>query len=205
MQDPHVTRNLIVSDATTGQVVEVISSPLKDKTDTTILSIIEKALGGLNVFESLPVLDLGDSRGNTGYIDFLLPSDVSCPVMRGTDTHGRPFISFKLSYTKKNGEVIECVETIFRRYTTGSVWVSGGCRGGGRFFCLSAMKDEDIDFLKRVFNGEDAGNRRYTWLRPEERETRIEEAKAKGRNIEISGENMTYEVGQLRISHEEER
>ena len=42
----------------------------------------------------LPVLDFGDRRGNTGYIDMLDVKDMTHPIMRFKDIYNRPGIAF---------------------------------------------------------------------------------------------------------------
>ena len=118
-----------------GKVTQV---PCKnEKADTTQPKLIE-ALGGQSAFEALPVLDLSvcaASGGGTGYIDFVRLDDMTAPIMRGEDDHGRPFLAFRLSKTEVDygspnypNDTVEktFVETLFRRYTTGPVWTSGG-------------------------------------------------------------------------------
>jgi len=99
--------------------------PLSDPNDHTLPKLIE-ALGGLKAFEALPVLDLKACTawgGSTGYIDFVRPDDMDSPIMRGEDEAGRPFVAFRISSGRRPGAY---VEVLFRRYTEGPVWVSGG-------------------------------------------------------------------------------
>jgi hypothetical protein len=55
------------------------------------------------------------------------------------------------------------VETVFRRYITGSVWTSGG----GSTLCVSAMTGGDLCYVARLVKGEEVGIREYEWV-PEE-------------------------------------
>lgn len=151
MSNEHVTRNVVEYDAT-GKIRKVTPAPL-DGSDTTMPLVIE-ALGGPGAYDALPTLDLGGREGPTGYIDFVRPSDLSSPVMKGTDTHGRPFISLLLEYTNRHGEVSTCVETIFRRYVTGSVWVSGGVGAGGDLLVRAHLTSDDVRYIGRVVRGE---------------------------------------------------
>jgi len=110
-----------------GRVVEH-KPVVDDRSDTTMPKLIE-ALGGEAAFEALPVLDLNNCTapgGGTGYIDFVRADDMSASIMRGEDEHGRPFVAFRISVEEKGRETITCVETLFRRYTTGPTWASGG-------------------------------------------------------------------------------
>lgn len=123
MKSPHVERNIIASTISEEGVVHgIITTPLANSTDSTLPKLIE-ALGGQAAYDALLVLDLKDRMGSTGYIDFLKPEELKAPVMKGTDPHGRPFISFRLLITESGKRR---VETLFRRYPEGGVWVSGG-------------------------------------------------------------------------------
>jgi hypothetical protein len=86
-------------------------------------------------FQKCPVLDLGDRMGPTGYIDFLKPTDLSAPVMKGVDKFQRPFIALKLR--DKDTEETE-VLTLFQRYTDGQGWTWGSVYG------LNAYKELNL-------------------------------------------------------------
>ena len=85
------------------------------------VSNIQNAVGGEAAFNQLPVLDIGNHTGATGYIDFLEPNDLRESVMRGTDAAGRPFISLKMRFNASEPFVI----TFFQRYRTGGRWTWG--------------------------------------------------------------------------------
>lgn len=81
----------------------------------------------------LPVLDIGDRKGSTDYIDFIKAEDMNYPIMRGLDCFNRAFVAFKVNIalkpgvddsfgTKVPGQI---VGTFFRRYTDRSVWCFG--------------------------------------------------------------------------------
>ena len=70
-----------------------------------------------NVFSQmeLPLLDLKLKSGDTGYIDFISPEDMSHSIMRGTDMYGRPFVSLKIQAVQNEQDVH--VGTFFQRYS----------------------------------------------------------------------------------------
>lgn len=163
--DFHV-RPAVLTFTTNGITANLLKH---DPTDTTFPKVIE-ALGGEGVFDNLPVLDLGDECGSTGYLDFVRPEDMTAPVMRGTDKYGRPFIALRIKHTKpesfyaglEDDEDREWerkrevrVEVLFRRYTTGDTWTSGGAS----HICCAAMTDKDIDLLRRLVQGDLVGRR----------------------------------------------
>jgi hypothetical protein len=86
---------------------------------------------------SLPILDLGDETGSTGYIDFVKPADMSHPVMKFTDALGRPGIAFHLQKMDEDPLLrIDGVVTVFRRYSESDskTWASGGSRIRSEYF-----------------------------------------------------------------------
>ncbi len=118
---------------------------ITDPTDHTMPKLI-KALGGRDAFEALPVLDLGACTakgGGTGYIDFVRSDDMTAPIMRGEDEHGRPFVAFRIKTERREAP---SVETLFRRYTEGPVWVSGG----GFELCSSALTNVDLSVISEL-------------------------------------------------------
>jgi hypothetical protein len=75
---------------------------------------------------NVPILNIADMVGDTGYIDFIKASDMNNPVMKGIDTFGRQFLSIKVEYQKKcvdketEKTIIkkgELVSTFFQRYS----------------------------------------------------------------------------------------
>jgi hypothetical protein len=80
----------------------------------------------------VPELELPEhAYGGTGYIDGLLPEDMTHPIMKGTDKAGRPFIAVRIHHqgpVRHRGRK-ECtnVEVYFQRYSSENhIWVSGG-------------------------------------------------------------------------------
>ena len=63
-----------------------------------------------------PVLDIGFKTGDTYYIDFITPSDMSSNIMIGRDLYNRPFLAIKATYCGTNKRQREIVCTFFQRY-----------------------------------------------------------------------------------------
>jgi hypothetical protein len=69
----------------------------------------------------LPILDLGDRRGATSYIDFIQNEEMTAPIMRFKDVHNRPGIAFLIQVGNYHG-----VLAIFQRYSdTRKRWSMG--------------------------------------------------------------------------------
>ncbi|QLH36216.1 MAG: hypothetical protein HWD61_08815 [Parachlamydiaceae bacterium] len=66
----------------------------------------------------LPVLNLGNRRGDSDYIDFLQPEELNFSIMKGLDCKQRPFISLKLVDPKGHLFVV----TLFQRYSSDEAW-----------------------------------------------------------------------------------
>jgi len=137
----HVTRNIVEYS---GEVKKVVPLPIKD--EDTMFPRVKEALGGEAAWEQLPVLKKCPV-GPTGYLDKLVPADLSDITMRGEDEYGRPFVAFIVG---------DHVETIFRRYKTGSVWVPAGAGNVG--FPRAALDNSGlarVRFLMSVHTGID--------------------------------------------------
>ncbi len=54
-------------------------------------------------YNTIPILDIGNRQGFTGYIDFIGTSDFleNEYIMKGTDSNGRPFLTLKLNVNGK--------------------------------------------------------------------------------------------------------
>lgn len=84
---------------------------------------VMEAVGGPDAYNRLPALNIRNSVGTSGYIDFLTPADLNAPVMRGEDRYGRPFISLKIQEVATGTTF---VLTLFQRYLDQPYWVWGG-------------------------------------------------------------------------------
>ena len=72
--------------------------------------------------DALPILDMASNMGDTDYIDFLKPEDLSQPIMKGIDKYKRQFITFLFQQRNK-----QRVITFFQRYSDSkNFWVYGG-------------------------------------------------------------------------------
>ena len=87
---------------------------------------IIELFGGFNTFIEFPIFDWKESfLGETNYIDNILPSDMTSPVMIGLDSWSRPFIALRINNKKRNENSIS-VTILFQRYTNLSYsWTSG--------------------------------------------------------------------------------
>lgn len=106
---------------------------------------------GIPDIESLPVLDIGNKVGDTGYIDFIKAADMEHPVMRGKDMYGRPFIAIKV---KAEGRCPfrEVVGTFFQRYDDCKFsWAYGTCYHMNMIYHDSRIRPEaEADLTKRL-------------------------------------------------------
>lgn len=85
--------------------------------------IIYSSFGGIKNYEELPIIDIGDREGETGYIDFIKPKEMQSPIMRGTDKYNRKFFTIRAKHKKSNRFY---TQTFFRRYVCQNKWSYGG-------------------------------------------------------------------------------
>lgn len=85
-----------------------------------ILNVVTSASG--TRYDEIPSLNIGERMGSTGYLDFLNPTELSGPIMKGVDRFNRPFISLKVRH-RENGAL--SVITLFQRYTDRPLWTQG--------------------------------------------------------------------------------
>ena len=113
----------------------------------------------------LPVLDLKNRMGLTDYIDFLLPDDLSAPIMCGVDAYSRPFVAFKVqaqaqAQAVENREPYEIVGTFFQRFSDNmDAWAFGTTfLTQGEIYHDSRVREDDYasleNRLKRLIAGE---------------------------------------------------
>jgi hypothetical protein len=96
------------------------------KERTLAFQAMQEAVGGSTAFHRLPILEIGNRTGATGYLDFLKIQDLPHPVMRGTDHAGRPFISVRLRSNRNQDRGQQFVVTFFQRYSdSGGRWTWG--------------------------------------------------------------------------------
>ena len=119
---------------------------------------------GQETFDNLPILDLGDRRGNTDYIDFVTPSMMTAPIMRGVDCGSRPFIAFRykgrgLGWPEKETGAI----VIFQRYTRDPhIWVYGCSYINCMFAGSNSMDPKKRAFFKELLINHKLSNSRGT-------------------------------------------
>jgi len=102
---------------------------------------------------ALPILDIGDRTGGTGYIDFLEAEDLSAPIMKGVDAHCRSFIAIKVFDSSSNRQ--EVLTLFQRRASANSSWVSGS-RGISCHKCMGdtliSNSNETLTNLRNLLN-----------------------------------------------------
>ncbi len=97
--------------------------------------------------DNVPILDLGDRRGATGYIDFLRAEEMTHPIMRGVDVYHRPFVAIK-AQTKGECRFREVVGVFFQRYTNdSSEWAYGTCYPLNMIYHSSRVREEHMEGL----------------------------------------------------------
>jgi len=133
--------------------------------------MLRQLVSQLNI-QDIPILDLGDYVGHTGYIDFIKSKDMSSPIMRGIDCLRRPFLSIKVdckrypvpSYSEDTEEDpgepevrktvhAQFVYTIFQRYTDDSQLITTAtCYPSGYLFkdCGGIKENECNAYVTRI-------------------------------------------------------
>lgn len=92
-------------------------------------AVLSDALGGPGAVARLPILDMGQGRVFTDYIDFLQPEDMSAPIMIGVDCGSRKFVAIRL----RQDDGSKFVLTLFQRYTGEGIWAWGSSNRSGLF------------------------------------------------------------------------
>lgn len=99
------TRNYVANESSISKEMSEISFR---KSNLQAKEIVMNLFGGEEAFKKIPVLDLGDSEGSTGYMEFIKSENLAYPIMRGVDKSGRIFFTIKVGN--------EC-QTFFQRYS----------------------------------------------------------------------------------------
>ena len=89
-------------------------------------------------------------EGSTGYIDFIEYSDVSSPVTKGYDIHGRPFFVVRARITRQDGTTFDVFQTFFQRYTGGGYWMGCGHWGVQFIYTDGGLREESAIFLTEL-------------------------------------------------------
>jgi hypothetical protein len=104
-----------------------------------------EACGGFKKLGELPFLDMS-KKHTRDHIDYIQASDLTSPIMKGTDEVGRPFVTFKL---KGHPRAV----TIFKRYTDiKEDWrTAPGSIMSDHFGNSSGVKNQNFDNIKLLF------------------------------------------------------
>jgi len=89
------------------------------------IKISTELIDEIKLFDCPPI-EIGDTFGQTGYIDFITMDMVTHDVMKGTDCTGRPFFVVK-AYLVCENKNINTFTTFFQRYSNEKLlWHAGG-------------------------------------------------------------------------------
>jgi len=101
-----------------------------------------------------PELDISNFNGITDYIDFILQSDVTNPIMKGSDLVGRNFIVWKAQVIidksdDKSPSTYNTFTTFFKRYSEPTSCVYHTCGHDGKilFDTVGGATLEQMSFL----------------------------------------------------------
>ena len=99
----------------------------------------------------LPILDLKNRIGQTDYIDFLMPEELTHSIMRGVDAYQRPFVAFKVQVQIEDKEPSEIVGTFFQRYSDNTdAWAFGTTfNGNHEIYHDSRVRVDDYENLEQ--------------------------------------------------------
>ncbi len=117
-------------------------------------------LGGKKEVFKLPELTLSSDTFND-HIDYVKPSEMQAPIMRGVDSIGRPFIAFKLDVFQGEEKVQTRVECIFKRYVHANGWMSGGPDSETTLVKIGKIGDEDYPYIAKFLQGEELLDRSH--------------------------------------------
>jgi len=101
-----------------------------------------------------PILNIGDRKGHTGYIDFIQEKELGLnSVMKGMDCIQRPFIIIKAELILSNGDTIPTISTFFQRYNDcKSLWQCCGHDGRLLMNTDGGMSQIQFEFLNQLLN-----------------------------------------------------
>jgi hypothetical protein len=104
-----------------------------------------------------PNLDLGNSNGPTGYIDFILQTQVNGAMAKGSDMHKRKFIVWKaqviIKRPNKTDYVYNTFTTFFKRYFDSScVYHTCGHNGRNLFTTNRGATLKQMEFLHNLLS-----------------------------------------------------
>ena len=101
-----------------------------------------------------PILNIGNRKGHTGYIDFIQEKELGLnSVMKGFDCIQRPFIIIKAELVLSNGDTIPTISTFFQRYNDcKSLWQCCGHSGRLLMNTDGGMSEIQFEFLNQLLN-----------------------------------------------------
>ena len=114
------------------------------------------ALGETDKIITIPIYDIGERIGWTGYIDFIYREDMKYPVMRGLDSYGRSFLTLSYNLYYEDGKFMSNkVESFFQRYIDDSgVWTSGNTGQPSYLsLCRSRIDNECCNHIRDLIAG----------------------------------------------------
>lgn len=129
----------------------------------------------------VPILNIGNRVGHTGYIDFILEKEVQYPIMKGKDCFGRSFIVLKLNGVIGNNNDIDNIyndndidnendndndndnhettffQTFFQRYTDNKYLWMGACNNTDKMFfdTLGGMTNDHFELITSFIQNND--------------------------------------------------
>lgn len=103
---------------------------------------------------NLPILDIGQETGSTGYLDFIKPNDIGTNnIMKGKDHLSRSFFVFRAELEYPNGLKKKTFTTFFQRYPgDNSLWHCCGQYGIILMSTDGGANIEQIQLLYELFS-----------------------------------------------------
>lgn len=105
---------------------------------------LQNVMGGSEFFTRVPVLDLRGRMGVRNLVNFLEPSYLSQPIVKGSDRYARDFIAIKVR-NKDTNEV--SVQTLQQRFSDDSVWIASQ---GPLLAQEQVITDQELDGIKEL-------------------------------------------------------
>lgn len=101
----------------------------------------------------VPVMDIGNKNGTTGYLDFIRPDELgSNNIMKGYDSVSRLFIVFKAEFEYPNGLKKKTFTTFFQRYSDNILsWQCCGHYGTILMYTEGGTNNEQYKLLCELF------------------------------------------------------
>ena len=99
-------------------------------------------------------LEIGDTEGHSGYIDFIHPNLLNNNnIMKGIDRYNRPFIVFKAEIILPNYTKIQTFTTFFQRFNDSKfTWHACGHHGLNLFDTCGGANNAQIKILYELLS-----------------------------------------------------